>query len=119
MKKVLVIEDDQSINKSLCLRLETAGFDVYSAFDAILGTSCAVQNKPDIAILDISMPGGNGFTVAERLKSNPETANMPFIFITASRQPELAQKAAALGAVGYFEKPYDPVALLEAVDDYV
>ena len=76
--------------------------------------STVVNSNPDLVLLDISMPAGNGFTVAERLKTvlpNP----VPVIFLTASKQPEFRARARQLGAAGYFEKPYEAADLLAAV----
>jgi len=116
MKKILVVEDDLDIAEALSLRLEAAGYDVIKAHDVILGTMAAVNAKPDLAILDVSMPGGNGLMLAERIKENAEIADMPFLFITASKRPEIREQAIALGAVGFIEKPYDASQLMDLVE---
>lgn len=116
MKKILVVEDDQDIVEALSLRLEAAGYEVIKAYDVILGTMAAINSKPDLAILDVSMPGGNGLILAERIKENPEVANMPFLFITASKKPEIREQAMALGASGFIEKPYDAKELMDMVE---
>ena len=76
------------------------------------------QTKPDAVVLDISMPAGDGFTVAERIQANIPTPT-PIIFLTASRRPDFRQRARQLGAVGFFEKPYEPEDLLAAVRNAV
>jgi len=113
-KKVLIIEDDRKIAMALALRLKSAGYEASMAYDALTGVSDAVKCRPDLVLLDISIPAGNGFAVAERVKSlipNPT----PIIFLTASKQPGFRERAQELGAVGYFEKPYEAEALLAAV----
>ncbi len=107
MKKILVVEDDPDIARALSIRLKSAGYEVIMAFDAVMGTTAAVQRRPDLAILDISMPGGNGIMLAQRLQTNAETIGTPVIFITASKKPELRLEAEEIGAVGFFEKPYE------------
>ena len=68
--KILLVEDDEKIVKALTIRLKSQGFDVVSAFDAVMAISKAMEHHPDVILLDISMPGGNGFTVAERLNDS-------------------------------------------------
>jgi CheY-like chemotaxis protein len=84
--------------------------------DALAGASHARAIKPDLILLDISMPGGNGFQLAETIQRMPETNRTPIIFITASKNPGLLQKVMELGAIGLFEKPFDTDKLLSAID---
>ena len=115
MKKVLIVEDDKKIVMALTVRLKAAGYEVITAFDAVMAGSMAVKHRPDLVLLDISMPGGNGFIVAERLQNSSVTAGVPMIFLTASKQPGMRQKAQELGAVAFFEKPYVAEELLAAI----
>jgi DNA-binding response OmpR family regulator len=115
-KKILIVEDDKHIVMALKVRLQACGYDVIVAYDAALAMSTAVQHQPDLVLLDISMPGGNGFIVAERLQNSMVTAGVPMIFVTASKQAELRKKVIALGAVGFFEKPYEAEDLLAAIE---
>ena len=117
MKKILIVEDDQKIALALMIRLKANGYDASVAPDAIAGASQARANKPDLILLDISLPGGNGFQLAETFLQMPETNGTPIIFITASKNPELLQKVMALGASGLFEKPFDTEKLLSTIDD--
>jgi DNA-binding response OmpR family regulator len=105
MKKILVVEDDPNIAKALAIRLKAWGYEATVAPDAVLGVSSALKLKPDLALLDISLPAGNGFSVADRIQEILPRAT-PFIFVTASKQPGLREKARLLGAAGFFEKPY-------------
>src|ERR1700736_5202684 len=106
MKKILIVEDDQHIAKALAIRLKSAGYEVTVSPDDMTAVAAAVRIQPDLALLDISVPAGNGFTVAEKIQELVSTAT-PIIFLTASKQPGLRQKAQNLGAVGFFEKPYE------------
>ncbi len=116
MKKILVVEDDKRIVMALAIRLKAKGYDVVAAYDAVMAMSIAMQQRPDLVLLDISMPGGNGFMVADRLQNETTTAGVPMIFLTASKQPGLPERARDVGAVGFFTKPYEAVELLAAID---
>jgi DNA-binding response OmpR family regulator len=116
MKKILIVEDDQKIAMALSIRLKANGYNPTVAPDAIAGASQARVFKPDLILLDISMPGGNGFQLAETLLRMPETNGTPFVFITASKKPELQEKVIASGAAGLFEKPFDTEKLLDFID---
>jgi CheY-like chemotaxis protein len=115
-KKILVVEDDKRIVMALAVRLKGKGYDVVAAYDAVMAMTIAMHHRPDLVLLDISMPGGNGFMVAKRLQNEATTAGIPLIFLTASKQPGLRENAQDLGAVGFFEKPYEAEDLLAAID---
>ena len=115
-KKILVVEDDKKMVMALTVRLKGKGYDVVAAYDAVMAMSIAMHHRPDLALLDISLPGGNGFMVANSLRNEVSTSGVPFIFLTASKQPGLRENAGDLGAVGFFEKPYEAEALLAAID---
>ena len=114
MKKILIVEDDPNIAKALSIRLKNAGYEVSVASDALTGLETAIKKVPDLVLLDISLPAGNGFTVAERIQSLIPTA-IPVIFLTASRKPGLRDKAKELGAAAFFHKPYEAEDLLGAI----
>jgi len=117
-KKVLIVEDDEKIALALSLRLQSAGYETSIAGDAISGVYSALSARPDLMLLDISMPAGNGFAVAERVGRQGDT-KIPIIFLTASKQPGFRERALELGAAGYFEKPYEAEALLTAVHQHL
>ena len=113
-RKVLIVEDDVNVARALSIRMKSAGYETNIANDALAGVRCAVQCKPDLVVLDISLPAGDGFTVAERIQSHIPTPTR-IIFLTASKRPDFRQRAETLGASGFFEKPYEADALLDAV----
>lgn len=117
-KKVLIVEDDEKIALALSLRLQSAGYVTSTALDAVSGVHSALSVNPDLVLLDISLPAGNGFTVAERVRRSA-SANIPIIFLTASKQPGFRERALELGAAGYFEKPYEAEALMTAVNQHL
>jgi DNA-binding response OmpR family regulator len=106
MKRILIVEDDQNIAKALCIRLKNVGYEVSVAPDALTAVENTVKKAPDLVLLDISLPAGNGFTVAERIQTLIPTAT-PLIFLTASKMPGLREKAKELGAAAFFQKPYE------------
>ena len=116
MKKILIVEDDQKIAMALVIRLKANGYSASVAPDALAGATLARAIKPDLILLDISLPGGNGFQLAESFLRMPEINGIPIIFITASKNPALLQKVMELGAVGLFEKPFDIEKLLSSID---
>ena len=112
---ILVVEDNADISTALQLRLKMHGFRVCQAFDAVLAMDVAMQNLPDLAILDISMPGGSGFDVAKRLRAEPDTAHVPVIFLTASLRPGLSDEAARVGAAAFLTKPFESSELIDEI----
>ena len=115
-KKILIVEDERDIVKALTIRLQRAGYEVVTAFDGAQGIFMAHKEKPDLIILDIRMPAGNGFSVAEKLKQSVDTPAIPVIFLTGSPEKDSEKKAMALGARFYIKKPYDPEELLDAIE---
>jgi DNA-binding response OmpR family regulator len=113
--KILVVEDDKRIALALAVRLRAGGYDVVTAPDAVQAVSMALKHRPDLILLDLLMPGGNGFVVAERIQDLEMMLGVPCIFITASKQPGLREQARRLGAAGFFEKPYDAGELLATI----
>jgi len=114
-KKILIVDDERDIVKALMIRLQANGYGVVSAFDGAQGIFMAHKENPDLIILDIRMPAGDGFSVAERLRKSADTSQMPIIFLTGSPESNSQQRAQDLGARFYIKKPYDPEELLDAV----
>ena len=104
--KVLIVEDDRNLVLAMSLRLRSEGHSVDAEPDAPSAISTAAKNSPDIAIIDINLPRGDGFSVAQDLLNSPETENIPFAFMTGSDDFELKQKSETFGAIGFLEKPF-------------
>jgi DNA-binding response OmpR family regulator len=115
-KRILIVDDERDIVKALTIRLQRAGYEVITAFDGAQGIFMAHKEKPDLIILDIRMPAGNGFSIAEKLKESANTVAVPVIFLTGSPEKNSEEKAMALGARFYVKKPYDPEELLDAIE---
>lgn len=105
--KVLII-DDSKINISLISEALEGKYTVLSAKDGQKGLELAYSELPDIILLDIMMPGINGYEVCEQLKLNPFTKDIPVIFITAISEAEFEEKGLSIGAIDYITKPINP-----------
>lgn len=116
MKTVLLVEDDPNISLAYGVRLKAMGYTVHTAKDAVSAVSQVNKHHPDVVLLDISLPAGDGFIVAERIKNLTSAAATPIIFITASNKPGLRERALALGAVGFLNKPFDATQLANAIE---
>jgi two-component system, OmpR family, alkaline phosphatase synthesis response regulator PhoP len=112
-RKVLVVDDEEDFAKALKIRLKANGYDVVLAHDSIQAIMMANQEKPDLIILDIMIPGEDGFIVTERLKQSQATRPIPIIFLTGV--PGGEGRAYKSGASGYIMKPYHPKKLLEII----
>ncbi len=115
MKKILLVEDDPDIARALSLRLKAAKFEVLVAYDCQSGTALGIESRPDMMVLDVNMPGGDGFTLASKIRANAAMAPPPVIFVTASKSPEIHHKATESGAVGFFEKPFNAREIIECI----
>lgn len=117
MKTILIVEDNPKIAKAVGARLKHHGYAVKIACDAPSALMQARKQEPDVAILDISIPGGNGLDVAENLKLNICEKDLPVIFITASKDPTLKQRASKIHAAAFLEKPFSAQQLVAAIDN--
>ena len=114
---VLVVDDDSSTLRLLGYMLERGGFQVKMAGDGEDGLAMAYQQPPDLVILDVMMPGLNGYQVCERLRADPRTAHVPIIILTARSQRIDQQTALEAGADLYLSKPITPDQLVEKVNE--
>jgi CheY-like chemotaxis protein len=116
MKRVLLVDDDSTILLGTGVRLKSMGYTVYTAKDAVSAVSAVVKNDPDVVVLDLSLPAGDGFLVAERLQNLVVSAATPIIFITANENPALRERAMNLGAAAFITKPFDATTLADAIE---
>lgn len=114
-KKILVVDDEEDLVRLIQKRLETEGFEVLIAFDGLKAIEIAHHQLPDLIILDIMMPVGDGYSVCQRLKGHSATRYIPIIFLTAKAEEEDEIKGYKLGAACYLKKPYEPHILMETV----
>ena len=107
MNKILVIDDDNAINELIKINLELVGYKVVQAFDGIKGFALAKQELPNVVVLDVMMPEVDGFTVAQRIRQNPETKNIPILMLTALSQINDKVKGFDIGVDDYLTKPFE------------
>lgn len=116
MTKVLVIEDDLKVQDNLIDILELEGFKTVAAENGLIGILLAKAEQPDLIVCDVMMPELDGYGVLEQLRQNPETATIPFIFLTAKAdRPDLRQ-GMECGADDYLTKPFTPAELRQAIN---
>ena len=113
--KILVIEDDAQIARALEIRLRAAGYEPSLASDGFEGLWTAHLQKPDVILLDIVLPGMDGFEVKRRLTATPELSGVPVVFLTSDTREETRMKARAAGGTCFLSKPYDADLLLAAI----
>ena len=119
LRQILVVDDDSDIVRALTMRLKSAGFDVIAAHDGESALALAARHRPHAIILDLGLPGCDGHVVTKRLRSDPATAEIPVIVLTARATRMDFRKAHAAGAAGYFVKPYRADELLRKVGQVV
>lgn len=113
--KILVVDDTPASLKLLTDIMKSEGHEVRSAINGELALHAAVTNPPDLVLLDIRMPGMDGFEVCRRLKAAPETQDVPIIFVSAASETDEKVHGFELGAVDYVTKPYQREELLSRV----
>lgn len=116
MKKILLIEDNPDMRENTAEILSLSNFEVYTAENGKVGVDKAKRVNPDLIICDIMMPELDGYGVLHILGRNPDTAKIPFIFLTAKVEKEDIRKGMNMGADDYLTKPFSDVELLDAVE---
>jgi CRP-like cAMP-binding protein/CheY-like chemotaxis protein len=114
--KILIIEDNNDIRESTAEILELTGYEVKEASNGKIGVEAAQQFKPDLILCDIMMPELDGYGVLYMLNKKPDTAAIPFIFLTAKAERVDFRKGMEMGADDYLTKPFDDIELLNAIE---
>lgn len=110
--------DDEAPIRLLCrVNLEAEGMDVIEAADGPAGLDAARADRPDVVLLDVMMPGLDGWRVAEELLDDPDTRKIPIVFLTARAELRDRARGIDLGGVDYITKPFNPVELAPLVRD--
>lgn len=113
---VLVAEDDRDIRELVTAKLSGAGYRVIAVADGIAALNVIREQSPDIALLDVMMPGSSGLDVIGKLRTDERTAAVPVILLSAKSQDFDVETGLALGAADYIIKPFSPRELLERVE---
>lgn len=107
MNKILVIDDDLAINELIKVNLELCGYNVCQAYDGVKGFALCKQEMPSLVVLDVMMPDVDGFTVAQRIRKNDATKDIPILMLTALSQINDKVKGFDIGVDDYLVKPFE------------
>ncbi len=114
-QKIMVVDDEPAIVELIEYNVKRAGFDVVTAADGTSACSLALTEKPDLIVLDIMLPGMDGFEVCRRLVSDAETAKIPILFLTARREEIDRVVGLEMGGDDYVTKPFSPRELIARI----
>jgi DNA-binding response OmpR family regulator len=114
-KKILIVDDDQHLLVGLSARLKANGYKVSSAIDAVSAITVARKEMPDLIILDLGLPAGDGFLVLERIGGLADIGGIPVIVLSAGDPSDNKKRALDSGAVAFFQKPPDNHEFLAAI----
>jgi len=117
--QVLVIEDHEENRRILRDLLASVHYEMLEAMTGEDGLRLAEAHRPDVVLMDIELPGLDGYEVTRRLKANPSLRHIPIIAVTSYALSGDDRKALEAGCAAYFAKPYDPMALLAKIGEYV
>ena len=117
MARILVIDDEAPIRLLCRVNLEAAGMEVREAEDGVVGLAAAREERPDAILLDVMMPGMDGWQVLEGLLEDKRTQEIPIVFLTARAELRDQARGLELGGVDYVTKPFNPLDLAPLVED--
>lgn len=118
-KRILLVDDEPAIQRLVTITLGTSDFDVAISGDGESAVKAAQDQPPDLILLDVTLPELDGFAVAEKLRANPRTAQIPILMLTARGSPDDLAQGKALGVDHYFVKPFSPLQLLSAIYEFL
>jgi DNA-binding response OmpR family regulator len=113
--KILIVDDDPDLRRGLNLRLRANHYETAYATDGFSAVAMAHKDRPDLIILDLGLPAGDGFVVLERLQQSASLSNIPVIVLTAQDPQSSRERALRAGATAFFQKPADNGKLLSAI----
>jgi DNA-binding response OmpR family regulator len=118
-KKVLIVDDEPNVREFLSEALEGAGYDTLTAQDARDGLEKALFARPDLILLDIMMPGMDGWQMLSCLRREARAKHIPVVMLTARSETESVVRSQELNVLDYFIKPVDPEELIAFIRRYV
>jgi DNA-binding response OmpR family regulator len=113
--KILIVDDDPDLRQALKLRLRANQYDTVHAVDGYSAIAQAHKEQPNLIILDLGLPAGDGFVVLDRLQHDDKLSSIPVIVLTARDPQSSEQRALQAGAAAFFQKPADNAELLEVI----
>lgn len=114
-KKILIVDDDIDLVKALAKRLRSHSYGTVHAEDAVSAIKVAKREQPDLIILDVGLPAGDGFVVMDRLNTSIDVSSIPVIMITGRDPSTTFEQSLQIGAAAYFQKPLDDEQLLSVI----
>jgi CheY-like chemotaxis protein len=114
-KLILVADDDDDVRELVVFRLERAGYRVVTAADGQEAVEVALERSPDVCVIDVMMPGLDGYQVTKRMRASAALAGVPIVLLTASVQEAAVNRGFEAGASDYIKKPFAPQDLLERI----
>jgi DNA-binding response OmpR family regulator len=114
-KKILIVDDDPDVRHGMHVRLKANHYDTFFAADALSSMVEARKHEPDLIILDLGLPAGDGFVVMERFKKIPALAVIPIIVVSARDARANQERALKAGAKAFLQKPVDNAELLAVI----
>ncbi len=112
MHRILIVEDERDIADLIGFNLQRAGYEILKAHDGVEGTEMALRERPDLILLDLMLPGRDGYSVFRELRRDTRTINTPVIMLTARAQTEDRIQGLEAGADDYLTKPFSPKELM-------
>jgi len=113
--KILIVDDDPDLRQALKLRLRANHYDTVHAGDGYSAIAQAHKEQPNLIILDLGLPAGDGYVVLDRLQHDDKLSSIPVIVLTARDPQSSEQRALQAGAAAFFQKPADNAELLEVI----
>jgi len=118
MKRILLVEDNEANRYLITFILKKKGYEVIEAIDGLTGIKFAIQEKPDLIIMDIQLPDINGLEATRRIRASDANGDIPIIALTSYAMAGDRNKALDAGCTGYIEKPINPEIFLGQIEAY-
>lgn len=118
-KSILVVEDEESLLKLESILFTSKGYDVTGVRDGREALQALATSRPDVVVLDVMLPGPDGFEICRAIKDNPETGDIPVVILTAKKSSMDLERGRNAGADAYLTKPFKSVKVLEVIEGLI
>jgi DNA-binding response OmpR family regulator len=113
--RIMIVDDDADVRLALSVRLRANNFDTVSVCDGYSALAMALKETPNLIILDLGLPAGDGFAILKHVKEYPALSRVPIIVLTGRHSADDERRSLESGAIAFFQKPHDEVELLRAI----